>query len=153
MITTKGSLAGKISEKQSLVGTINKSTKIVFPETQEKQTTPTKQVQEIVPDDGIYALSKVTINPIPSEYIEPTGTLEINENGTYNVINYASADVNVSGGSSEYNTKVNTVIPSFAYRQIYRNITELPASLDVSNLNTTANMLYYGIFVYKQKME
>ena len=44
-------------------------------------------------------LSQVTVNPIPSQYIVPSGTKTITENGTgIDVASYASVDVNVSGG-------------------------------------------------------
>ena len=44
-------------------------------------------------------LSQVTVNPIPSQYIIPSGTKTITENGTgIDVASYASVDVNVSGG-------------------------------------------------------
>ena len=45
------------------------------------------------------ALSQVTVTPIPSEYIVPTGTVQIDQNGTVDVSQYASANVSVSGGS------------------------------------------------------
>ena len=63
--------------------------------TQEKTATPSILVQEITPDSGKY-LSKVTINPIPSDYLIPEGILSIKSNGNYDVTNYAGVTVNVA---------------------------------------------------------
>jgi len=41
-------------------------------------------------------LAQVTVEAIPSSYIQPAGTLDITTDGTYDVKNYASASVNVS---------------------------------------------------------
>lgn len=62
--------------------------------TQEKTATPSILVQEITPDSGKY-LSKVTINPIPSDYILPKDILSIRSNGNYDVAKYAGVTVNV----------------------------------------------------------
>lgn len=55
------------------------------------------------------ALSKVTVEPIPSEYIIPTGELGITENGTgIDVTSYASVDVTVED---------NTFVVTLSYNE------------------------------------
>lgn len=74
----------------------------VEPILQEKTITPTTSQQEVVADEDYDGLSKVVVNAIPSEYIVPSGELSITQNGTYNVTNYASANVNVASETPEY---------------------------------------------------
>lgn len=63
--------------------------------TQTKTATPTEQEQTITPDEG-YVLSEVTVNPIPSQYIVPTGKKTITANATdIDIAQYATADVAV----------------------------------------------------------
>ena len=49
---------------------------IVLANLQEKEVNPTTEKQEIVADKEYSALSKVTVNPIPDEYIIPSGEIE-----------------------------------------------------------------------------
>ena len=67
---------------------------LVEPKTESLEVTPTKETQYFESETGIY-YDNVTVNPIPDEYIIPDGNLEINQNGTYDVNNYSSAEVNV----------------------------------------------------------
>lgn len=68
---------------------------IILANLQEKETIPTKETQEIVADKTYDGLSKVTVHPIPNEYIVPSGEVEFTQNGTYDVTDKASAKVNI----------------------------------------------------------
>lgn len=67
--------------------------------------TPTQGEQTINPTSGKY-FSSFKVGAIPSDYIKPTGTLQITENGAYDVSAKANVNVNVptSGGVEEVAT-------------------------------------------------
>lgn len=95
MIEEIGVLEGKLNTTNAICGELNKNIEYIEPSTQEKIATPTTQEQVITPDDGIFALSKVIVNAIPSEYIIPSGTLNISSNGNYDVKEKEYANVNI----------------------------------------------------------
>lgn len=66
---------------------------------QTKTATPSTSTQTVTPTGTAYGLSQVTVNPIPSQYIVPAGTINISSNGTVDVTDYASANVDVPSSS------------------------------------------------------
>lgn len=76
----------------------------VRPALQEKSATPTTAQQIVVPEEGFYGLSKVTVAKIPDNYVIPTGVVEITTNGTHDVSGKASATVNVPGKEEQEKT-------------------------------------------------
>ena len=65
---------------------------------QTKTATPSNTQIYVTPDGGYIGLSSVAISAIPSQYVIPSGTINIANNGIVDVSAYASANVNVSGG-------------------------------------------------------
>lgn len=74
---------------------------------QEKEITPSEELQEVTSDENYDGLSKVVVNAIPSEYIIPTGTENITANGTYDITTKASVNVNVP--SEEINLQEKSI--------------------------------------------
>lgn len=71
------------------------------PSLQSKSITPSTSQQTVQPDSGYDGLSQVTVNPIPSQYVVPSGNLAITENGKgIDVTDYATVSIDVPSGSS-----------------------------------------------------
>lgn len=83
---------------------------------QAKTVTPTTERQNITADSGYDALARVTVEPIPGEYIIPSGTANITDNGTYDVSNYAEAVVEVVSPGVRLQQK--TATPTAQQQQI-----------------------------------
>ncbi len=79
------------------VGRIGTAIVDVDVDLQDKTVTPTEQTQTVDADTGYDGLDRVTVNPIPSEYVIPTGTVDITVNGQVSVAGKATANVNVPG--------------------------------------------------------
>lgn len=86
-------------------------------QTKSKTYTPTKsqQTEAVTADSGYDGLSavNVTVDPIPSQYIVPSGNKAITENGTnIDVAEFETVSVDVESGGANIDTK--TVTPSDA---------------------------------------
>ena len=67
------------------------------PTTEEKAVTPNTSTQTITPTNADY-LSKVTVYPIPSSYVYPSGTKVITTEGQHNVRSNYYVDVQITNG-------------------------------------------------------
>lgn len=84
--------AGKYCDRDIVITATGNAAEVTL---QSKTVTPSKSTQEVKADAGYTGLEKVTVSPIPSEYIIPSGTKTITENGTHDAAAYASVSVNV----------------------------------------------------------
>lgn len=85
----------------------------VKPKLESVELTPSQGEQNVTPDEGYAGFGAVKVNAIPSDYVIPSGTQQITENGTYDVTNKATAVVNVaSSGGAELNVEVGHTPPT-----------------------------------------
>ena len=76
-------------------------------QTKEVTVTPAQDKQVLEVTDNKY-YKKVTVEAIPADYVIPSGTIQITENGTYDVTSKASVVVNVDTAKPEQ-TKTVTI--------------------------------------------
>ena len=100
---------------------------------QDKSVTPTKEKQTIKADETYNGLGSVSVEAIPSRYVEPSGTLEITKNGEYEVKNYESVTTNVH--------EPTPYAPKYISFYYYRgtDLSQETATLDTSNVTS----MYY----------
>ena len=91
---------------------------VVLANLQEKEATPTKEMQQIIADQQYDGLSKVVVNAIPDEYIIPSGEINISQNGTYDVTDKSSANVNIP----EKVLGTKTIISNGIYKAVDDNL-------------------------------
>lgn len=141
-------------------------------ELESKVVTPTKSIQTVEAEKGYDGLSQVIVNPIPSEYIVPSGELEITENGIYDVSNVTSAnvDVPIGGGvtpsigftvdewnSEGYATKISTygitTIPKYAF-YVYNTtyLTMFSKYLETVTFNDELTIIDTSAFCYNSNL-
>lgn len=79
---------------------------------------PTKENQTILPSEGKNGLTSVFVEKIPDEYIIPSGEINIISNGTYDVTDKASANVNIP----EKVLGTKTIISNGIYKAVDDNL-------------------------------
>ena len=80
---------------------------------QNATVTPDSTTQTVTPTGAYYYIDKVTVNPIPPEYIVPSGTLSVTSNGTgIDCSTYESVDVAVPSGQPSLQNKSKSYTPT-----------------------------------------
>lgn len=132
MIKEKQKLVGNLSTKGSLSGSLSNSVIYVDPIIQEKEVTPTRNVQEITPDTGYTGLSKVTVKG----YVPKVANKTITSNGVY------SAEEEGLDGYDIVKVETGKYAPRYVSFQQYSG-TELDyevSNLDTKNMTSTSSM-------------
>lgn len=117
---------------------------------QSKTVTPTTSQQVVEADTGYEALKRVTVQPIPSQYIVPTGNKAITENGNnIDVAQYSTVSVNVpqQGGGGTVASATKTVSGNTSTSIQFTNLSGTPKAfflrLTTQIARSSSNRYYY----------
>ena len=115
-----------------------------------KTIVPTKELQKVEPDINTDGLSYVNIEPIPNEYIIPSGEIDIKTNGRYNVTELSSVNVNtpVPSGTMQIteNNTYNVKDVEFAEVNVYQPLQEKTKAITENGTTIfEADNGYYGL--------
>ena len=117
--------------------------------------TPSKEPQMAV-SSGYYTGGPVTVDPIPSSYIIPSGTVTISANGTHDVKKYENAVVEVAGsGETDYTNEdglIEGTLTSYENSRVtqirhyaFYNCSSL-TSVNFPNVTSIRNYAFYKCF-------
>lgn len=127
------------------------------PEQTKSVTITSNGTQSITPDSGKVLTSvNVTTNvPIPDGYIQPSGSIDISENGSYDVTQYSNVNVDVAGsGGSDTTVEdgfiMHTVAGNYSNNRVttvgygtFYNDTAL-TGIDMPNVTSIGNYAFSG---------
>lgn len=112
---------------------------------QNKSVTPSKESQTIVKDGGFDALKIVKVEPIPEEYVVPEGSLDISQNGTYDVTSLKSVVVNIVGdGGAIVPMEVN-LPEGFRQKANYYYLQMSGSKILMSNQDSESGLWEYNV--------
>lgn len=115
---------------------------------QSKSVTPTESQQTVTPASDYFALDKVTVGAIPSEYVKPTATNpggELTAGSTIAAGTYFTGEATVPSGSGESNPIVKCADAVKITKATTYDGTEIPANSLVIEL-TKGNGYTYALF-------
>jgi surface protein len=94
MIEAKETLTGNIISNQSIGGSLGVGVAKVYPPLEDITIIPATE-QQVFTHENSYGYDNVTVDAIPSEYIIPNGTKDIDSNGIHNISEYEKVNVNI----------------------------------------------------------
>ena len=118
----------------------------VVPQLQEKTVTPSETQQTATPDANYAGLSKVIVEAIPADYVRPSGTIQITENGVVDVSGKATANVNVPSKEEETKTvdlnmaSGNQTITPTSGKVLSQVVVKKPATMLPENIKKDVNI-------------
>lgn len=157
-VNSNGLITASATQTAGYVSAGTKSTTKQLTTQTAKTVTPSKSEQTAVAS-GVYTTGAVKVAPIPDAYIIPTGTLDVTTNGTHNVKNYESVNVDVSGDAPTLQTKsvtptisTQTIKPDAGYDGLSQvTVSGVGGTLEIDENGTygsvTSNTFYNRIIV------